>query len=263
METNAGRAVIYCRVSTAGQGESGLGLDAQETRCRAYCAAHNLTPERVYREAASGKGLARPVLHAAIGALRPENEPGRAPGMSQGEPRPATLVAFKLDRLIRTASDLEALTQMVLEVGGAWATVEGNYDTSNAMGRFMLRIVADIAQMERELISERTTAALQAKRDRGEKWWRAQFGWIRDTDGLLHPHVEQQKVIEQVKRWRKMGWTHDAIATELRAREVRLNQGGTWRCCTVRKLLGRQNTSEAEYIEQQKTLTAEGMSDMI
>jgi hypothetical protein len=132
-------AIAYLRVSTAKQAASGLGLEAQRTRIEAHCKGRGWKLVETFTDAGvSAKTLDRPALAAAIAALRP----GRA------------LVALGLDRLTRTASDLDDLIARVQATGGEWATVEGNCDTSTAMGRCIMRLMAGIDEMEREMIAE-------------------------------------------------------------------------------------------------------------
>jgi hypothetical protein len=133
-------AIAYLRVSTVKQAASGLGLEAQAARIEAYCKGRGWKLVETFTDAGvSAKTLDRPELQKAIDALRP----GRA------------LVALNLDRLTRTARDLDDLIARVQATGGEWATVEGNCDTSTAMGRCIMRLMAEIDQMEREIIAER------------------------------------------------------------------------------------------------------------
>ena len=146
------------------------------------------------------------------------------------------LVALKLDRLTRTARDLDDLTARVLAAGGEWATVEGNYDTSSAMGRFMLRVVADIAQMEREVIGERTSAALQAKRARRERLGTTPLGYR--TEGrrvVTDPH--EQETVRMARELFDAGRSYRAIAAELTAAGRTTKRGGRWHAETVACLI--------------------------
>src|SRR5438105_1963399 len=85
------QAVIYCRVSTTEQADSGLGLEAQMRKAEAYCEVQGWEIMGRYIDAGiSAKSLERPQLQAALEAL--------APGV--------VLVTLKLDRLTRTVADL-------------------------------------------------------------------------------------------------------------------------------------------------------------
>jgi DNA invertase Pin-like site-specific DNA recombinase len=128
------------RVSTAEQGHSGLGLEAQQASVRAFAAAQGWTLVAEHSDIASGKDDHRPGFQAALARCRQLG---------------AVLVAARLDRITRRAHTLSQL----LEEGYAIraADMPGADD-------LMMRIYAAMAQKERELISERTRAALAAPR---------------------------------------------------------------------------------------------------
>src|ERR1700749_1934972 len=140
-----GRFVAYYRVSTAKQGRSGLGLDAQREAVRGYLNGGNwmLLAERT--EVESGKVDDRPELKAAIKTCRLTG---------------ATLVIAKLDRLSRDAHFLLGLGKAGVEFVAV--------DMPNA-NRLTVRLMAVIAQEEREMIAARTKSALAAARARGKK----------------------------------------------------------------------------------------------
>jgi len=218
-------AVGYIRVSTQDQADSGLGLEAQKARIMAYCEAHGWRLLTIHTDAGvSARTLDRPALQAALEDIHH----GRV------------LVALKLDRLTRTARDLDEFTARVQERGGDWATVEGNYDTSTAMGRFMLRVVADIAQMEREVIAERTVAALDAKRARRERLGTTPLGYrtVETSEGRRVEIVpEEQATVRMARDLYDAGLTYRAIALELIAAGRSTKRGGTWHPETVRYLI--------------------------
>jgi len=221
-------AVAYVRVSTQEQADSGLGLEAQKARIAAYCTAQGWHLAEVFTDAGvSAKTLNRPALQDALEALRP----GRV------------LVALKLDRLTRTARDLDELTARVHHHGGEWATVEGQYDTGSAMGRFMLRVVADIAQMEREVTAERTSAALQAKKARRERLGTTPLGY-RTVDGRVEAVKTERDTVRMARGLFDAGMSYRAIARELTAAGRQTKRGGLWHPETVRCLVAERYLEE-------------------
>jgi DNA invertase Pin-like site-specific DNA recombinase len=218
-------AIAYLRVSTTEQAGSGLGLDAQRARIEAYCTAQGWTLAETYTDAGvSARTLDRPALAAAIAALRP----GRV------------LVALKLDRLTRTARDLDDLTARVLAAGGEWATVEENFNTSTAMGRAMLRVVAVLAQMEREVIAEHASDALQAKRARRERLGTTPLGYRTEETAtgrrvVTDPH--EQETVRMARELFDAGRSYRAIAAELTAAGRTTKRGGRWHAETVACLI--------------------------
>lgn len=140
--------VIYIRVSTQRQGHSGLGLDAQLQICNSFIEAQNGECVEVFKDVESGKSRTRQGLWSAIEYCKTNNCP---------------LVIAKLDRLAR---DVE-FTFKVINSG-----VEIHFCDMPMVNTMILGVFASVAQYERELISARTKAALDAKKARGEFWLR-------------------------------------------------------------------------------------------
>ena len=136
-------AVGLYRVSTAEQGQSGLGLEAQQASVRAFAAAQRWTLVAEFSDVASGKDNHRPGFQAALTRCRQLG---------------AVLAAARLDRITRRAHTLSQLLEDGYSVRAA--DMPGADD-------LMMRVYAAMAQKERELISERTRAALSAAKARG------------------------------------------------------------------------------------------------
>ena len=136
-------AVGYLRVSTAEQGQSGLGLEAQRASVHAFVASQGWTLVAEYEDVASGKDDRRPGFQAALARCRQLG---------------AVLVAARLDRITRRAHTLSQLLEDSVSIRAA--DMPGADD-------LMMRIYAAMAQKERELIGERTRAALAAAKARG------------------------------------------------------------------------------------------------
>lgn len=139
---------IYCRVSTARQGASGLGLEAQKQMCLQYISQQNGILLSEFMDIESGKSRTRTGLWNALNFCKANS---------------CTLVIAKLDRLAR---DVE-FTFKVINSG-----VQIHFCDMPAVNTMILGVFASVAQYERELISSRTKSALQAKKMRGEEWQR-------------------------------------------------------------------------------------------
>lgn len=144
-DTSTGLTVAYLRVSIAGQSN---GLESQ---LAAITKALGGEPDRVYSDEWSGRSMERPGLARMLDALRPGD----------------VLVTYSLSRLGRSALDTVGTVQRLADSGVIVRSVTESIDTSMPAGRAFLAITLVIAQMERELIVERTQAGLAAARAKG------------------------------------------------------------------------------------------------
>ena len=231
-ESNSKLAVAYIRVSTEEQASEGVSLDAQEAALRAYCTMRGLTLVELVSDAAvsAGKPLATREGGRRVLDLVKRGEVG-------------SVVAWKLDRLFRDCADCLTTT-------GRWDKAEvalhlvdmggQAIDTSTAMGRFFLTVMAGAAEMERNLVRERTSAGMAHKKAKGERVGTVPYGSRLAGDGVaLEENNEEQEVIARLKALRAEGLTLQAITD-------RLNTDGTpargkrWHLTTVARLLKRE-----------------------
>ncbi len=224
-----GRTVGYVRVSTEEQVRGGISLDAQEARIRHYAAAKNLELIEILRdEGLSGKSLDRPGIQQLLASCR------------GGDVR--DVIVVKLDRLTRRTRDLLFLVEDVFHTHDiALHSLHETVDTSNASGRFFIRIMGALAEMERELIGERTAAALAYKRSRGERLGTTPMGFHTPGPGEAPiPIPEELQVIKRIlTRWRR-GWSFRRIATAMNTEGVKTKRGGRWHHSTVRGVVKRR-----------------------
>jgi DNA invertase Pin-like site-specific DNA recombinase len=210
-----GRVVGYIRVSTVEQADSGAGLDAQRVAIQAACEARGWELVEVYEDAGvSARSVSgRPGLRAALAALR-AGEAG-------------ALVVSKLDRLSRSAHDATGLLQRAEQEGWALVALDLGLDTSTPVGEMLATVMAAVAQWERRAISERTKAALAAKRAAGVR--------------LGRPSELPAEVVARIVAERRSGASTPAIAHALNKEGVPTAQGGKrWYPSTVAKVLAGQ-----------------------
>lgn len=149
-------AIGYIRVSTDEQAQSGAGLDAQRAAILSEAIRRGWTIVRIIEDAGlSGKTMSRPGLEEAITMLR-------AGGAD-------ILVAAKLDRISRSALGFLQLAKQSQTEGWQLRVLDADLDTSTPMGRFAIGILALVAELERDLIAQRTKDALAVRKAAGMK----------------------------------------------------------------------------------------------
>ena len=219
------KAIGYTRVSTEEQVREGISLAAQEAKIRAYCELHDLELVAVLDDAGlSGKDTKRQGLQKVLRMV--EDREVQA------------VVVYKLDRLSRRAVDTLTMVEAIEKAGGSFHSIQEKVDTKSAVGRFFLTITAAFAQMERDLISERTSEVLRYKLDQGEHVGRTPFGFQIDGKKLV-AIIEQAHVIEAILAWREAGMSLREIATELNAQGYPTQRGGKWGPQTVKNIIER------------------------
>lgn len=212
--------VTYRRVSTAEQGSSGLGLEAQTRDIELYLANYSKVPYEIigeFTDVLSGSDDDRPELAKAI-------EMAKLTG--------AELLVSKLDRLSRKVSFIATLMddpKLALRVA-----------QMPVADKFQLHIYAALAEQERDFISKRTKAALQAAKARGRK-----LGGMRDKTMKRNEAVKAnaaaraERLRGLVVPLRDTGSSLRAIAGELDKAGVKTARGGKWTAAQVGRVLNR------------------------
>ena len=198
----------YTRVSTDEQAMSRNGLDAQRDAIDNQATRRGWTVEHFADEGVSGKSIG-PKLQEVLQLL--------ASGQGDG------LVVAKLDRLSRSIINASNIIESAQAQGWSLVILDLGVDLTTAAGRMQAMMLVNFAQYERELISERTKAALAAKKRRGEK--------------IGRPRAATASVVRRIVRDRNAGLTYDAIASALTADNVLSPLGNpAWQPSTVRRI---------------------------
>jgi DNA invertase Pin-like site-specific DNA recombinase len=226
MTKAATKFVAYLRVSTDRQGKSGLGLEAQREAVQRFVAGRGgkiIAPE--YVEVESGKRNDRPKLGQALKRCRLTG---------------ATLVVAKLDRLSRNAAFLLTLRDSGVEF------IAADLPEANTM---TVGVMAVVAQHEREAISARTKAALEAARSRGTKLGGLRRGAAEIASyqrqgvmaAALKADEKADELRETVEALQCEGLSLNAMAARLNDQGVLTSRGkaGGWTATAVRRVLAR------------------------
>lgn len=215
-------AVAYLRVSTHRQGRSGLGIEAQRDAIRRFAEAEGITIASEHVEIETGKGAdaldRRPVLAAAL---------------AEAKARRCLIIVAKLDRLSRDVAFIAGLMAQKVP----FVVTELGTDADP----FMLHLYAALAEKERSLISQRTRAALAAKKAQGVKLGNPHYA---EAVGKARAAASSQAdqfaaaMLPVIEGIRASGVTaYDRIADALNARGLHTRRGGKWHATTVRNLL--------------------------
>lgn len=224
------KALGYARVSTEEQASEGVSLAAQAERIRAYCQLARLDLVDILAE--EGVSAGKPLAERKEGA--------RLLQLVDGQ-EVTHVVALKLDRLFRDAIDCLTVVRDWDRAGIALHLVDQGgqaINTQSAMGRFFLTIMAGVAEMERNLIGERTKLALRYKRQNGKVYGPEPYGFRRVDEDLV-PVPEELQALALMRSLRAKGKSYRQIAAELRRQKVPTKTGGRWEAMTVKKILDR------------------------
>ena len=222
------RAVAYLWVSPQRQQRSGLGLDAQRAAIERFAATESLTIAAEFVEVETGKGA---------DAL--DGRPRLAAALSTAKAAKCSVVVAKLDRLSRDVAFVAGL--MAQRVPFIVAELGRDADP------FTLHLFAALAETERRLISERTKAALAAKKAAGAALRNphnlAQAGNLGRAALIDGADEFVQSLVPVVRAARSEGATTlRAMAQALNSRGVKSRRGGTWHPSSVANLLSRSES---------------------
>lgn len=202
----------YVRTSTD---EQTNGMEAQADTLRREAEARSWALD-LRTEHATGKTLARrPVLRAALDEL----DAGRADA----------LVVSKLDRLARSTLDFAAILERAQRNGWSVVVLDLGLDLSTTMGRFAADLLMRVAQLEREMISDRTRDALAVVKRRGAK--------------LGKPSTVPADVVKRISRLRSEGRSWREVAGQLEADDIPGPGGGRWYAASARRVHMRSRRS--------------------
>lgn len=211
------KLIAYYRVSTQRQGNSGLGLEAQQAAVEAHSKSIGATIVAFFTEVESGRKNRRPELQRALAACRQHS---------------ATLCIAKLDRLSRNLYFVASLMESKIDFVCC--------DNPHA-NRLTIQILACIAEHEAQIISERTKAALSAAKARGKRLGgRNMTPAIASQGNAANVTAAQQhaaKALPLAQQLRNAGQTLAQIASELTEQGILTRRGLPWSATAVSRLL--------------------------
>lgn len=232
-----GLAVVYLRVSTD---EQHLGPQVQTAAIEAWGVRERVRLLESFVEtdvSGATPPLKRPAFREALDCLRQHGA--------------GILVAHKRDRLARDVEVSALITREVARAGAVVRTADGTSDGAGSQGLMSKGMFDLFAAYEREVISERTAAALKVKKDRGERVGRVPFGYravlvpgLVTKRGVessrIEPDPVEQEILAQVFSLRTEGFSTYAISAALTAQGRLTRSGKPWRQSQIFRLLVRE-----------------------
>jgi site-specific DNA recombinase len=206
------KAVGYCRVSTQGQVNEGVSMDAQESKIRAWADLNGYDQIQI-------------LCDAGISGKRADNRAGLQDALASVANGDA-LVVYSLSRLARSTKDTLEIADILTKKGSDLVSLSERIDTTSAAGKMVFRMMAILSEFERDQISERTRGALAHKKSKSELIGAVPYGYQLSQDGrLLTEYEVEKKAIAQAKELRQAGLSLRAIAVELAERGVHARSG--------------------------------------
>ena len=226
-------AIGYVRVSTDQQANEGVSLDAQREGIQAWAKLH-------------GYELGKVHVDAGISAKRADNRPALLAAIADACNRPAVLVVYSLSRLARSVKDTINISERLDKAGADLVSLSEDINTTSASGKMVFRVLAVLAEFERDIVSERTKAGLAHKRANGEKLGGdTPYGYSvveehRENGHpvkTLVPEPTEQKGIALACRLHAQGKKLREIAAAMEKRGYLTKRGCPWALGSLRRMI--------------------------
>ena len=221
-------AVAYVRVSTEDQATEGVSIEAQQAKLAAWCLVNDCE-------------LLATHIDAGLSGGRADNRPGLQAAIDQACKSGSVLVVYSLSRLARSTKDTIAIGEQLDKAGADLVSLSEKIDTTSAAGKMVFRMLAVMAEFERDQVSERTSMAMAHKKAKGERVGTIPYGYNLAADGVnLERNEAEQAVIAMIGELRGRGLSYRAIAAELTAAKILTKAGeAKWSHTTVKSICDR------------------------
>ncbi len=236
MDAKTVRAAIYTRVSTEDQAKEGFSLDAQLDKLRSYCKARDwIVADEYIDDGYSGRNVKRPAYSRMMAEMDKWD----------------LLLVIKMDRIHRNSKNFMLMMEHLNKNEKEFASMSESFDTSTAMGRFVMNIIQGIAQLESEQIGERVYIGMEqkAKTNGGVLGFNIPYGY-NYSDGNLIINEEESITIKNIYSWYKDGKSMGEIAKMLNYTKVPTKKGGFWAKKTISTIL--KNPTYCGYLHWQQ-----------
>jgi len=217
------RAALYARVSTEDQASEGFSIPAQLKRLNAYCKARGWNVGGEYVDSGfSGRETKRPAYQK----------------MMDERDKWDVLVVLKMDRIHRNSRNFASMMDDLKEWGKEFNSTQESFDTTTAIGRFVMDIIQRIAQLESEQIGERVKIGMTQKVRKGKGYlgFGDPYGY-KLADKKLMPIDVEIITVREIYHQYLSGRSLQEIADSLNSKSTPTKKGCRWRKETVSHIL--------------------------
>jgi DNA invertase Pin-like site-specific DNA recombinase len=202
-------------------------MEAQRAKIAAWCVANDADLVDVFEDAgiSGGKTSNRPGLKSALDAVC--------------KVKGGILVVYSLSRVARSTKDTLLIAERLKRADANLVSLSEKIDTTSAAGKMIFRLLAVLAEFEKDLASERTCMAAAHKRSKGEAWAITPYGQAKDDAGKLVDDQGEQEQVLAVLKLRTEGRSIRAIVEHMNAAGVQRRAGGRWHIASVQRILAR------------------------
>lgn len=214
MDAQPVKAAIYTRVSTEDQAKEGFSLDAQLEKLRAYCTARDWQIAGEYvDEGYSGRKTRRPAYTRMMEEINKWD----------------ALLVIKMDRIHRNSKNFMFMMEHLNKNKKEFVSMSESFDTSTAIGRFVMNIIQGIAQLESEQIGERVYIGMEqkARTNAGVLGFNIPYGYDY-LDGKFNVNLTEAPVIKNIYSWYLDNKSMGEIAKILNDTKVPTKNRGFW-----------------------------------
>ncbi|MEM0492584.1 MAG: recombinase family protein [Candidatus Thermoplasmatota archaeon] len=208
------RAAIYTRVSTEDQAKEGFSLDAQLEKLRSYCKARDWLIAEVYvDDGYSGRTTKRPAYQRMLSEMDKWD----------------ALLVVKMDRIHRNSKNFMSMMEQLNKNKKEFVSMSESFDTSTAIGRFVMNIIQGIAQLESEQIGERVYIGMEqkARTNGGVLGFNIPYGYDY-KDGVFMINQSEAPVVRDIYRWYIEGKSMGEISGILNDANIPTKNRGFW-----------------------------------
>ncbi len=218
------KVVGYIRVSTQGQVNDGVSLDAQQSKIRSWAELNDYDCPTIFTD-------------AGISGSQVDNRDGLKTALDSVKKKDVFIV-YSLSRLTRSTKHTLEIAELLRNKEADLVSITENIDTTTAAGKMVFRMLAVLNEFERDQIVERTKAALKYKQQNGERTGGIRYGYSVGEDGkTLIENPKEQQVIHAARDMYCQSMSLQGIARELTNRGFRSRTGREFCATQVKRML--------------------------